>query len=151
MSTKATIAHGDTFHFYHEVADDDHVYLRLETTNFEAGYGRVMVPIPIHIWETIRHLGAARLDLINHTDEDLRAMVEKDVDERIADYQKALREHPDRADWFSIAGSFVYGSADEPREQQIAHGIEHFQSERQRQRELHAAIEMLRAAQRRTA
>ena len=28
MSTKATIAHGKNFHFYHEVMDDDHVYFR---------------------------------------------------------------------------------------------------------------------------
>ena len=150
MSTKATIAYDDTFHFYHEVMDDDHVYLELDTTNFEAGYGRVMVPIPIHIWETIRHLGAARLDFINHTDEDLLAMVEKEVDERIANYQKTLRETPDRAGLYSVFGAFTYGGADEPREQQIARGMEHFQSERQRQRELHAAIEKLRAAQRLT-
>jgi len=38
---------------------------------FEASYNRVMVSIPIHIWETIRQLGAAQLDLINHTDEEL--------------------------------------------------------------------------------
>ncbi len=150
MSTKATIAHGDAFHFYHEVLDDDHVYLRLETTNFEAGYGRVMVPIPIHIWETIRHLGAARFELVNHSDEDLQAMVEADVDERIADYQKALREHPDRGGLFRFAGSLVYGCADEPREQQIAHGLEHYRHERQRQREVQAAIDKLRAGQRHT-
>ena len=27
MSTKATIAHGENFRFYHEVMDEDHVYL----------------------------------------------------------------------------------------------------------------------------
>lgn len=27
MSTKATIAYGQTFHCYHEVLDDDYVYL----------------------------------------------------------------------------------------------------------------------------
>ncbi len=149
MSTKATIAYGDNFHFYHEVLDDDHVYLELDTTNFEAGYGRVMVPIPIHIWETIRHMGAARLNLVNHTDEDLLAMVEADVDERIADYQKALRETPDRAGLFRFFGGGTYGGADEPREQQIAQGVECFQRERQRQREVQAAIDKLRAAQRR--
>ena len=45
MSTKATIAHGENFRFYHEVMDEDHVYLETETTHFEAGYGRVMLPI----------------------------------------------------------------------------------------------------------
>lgn len=24
-----------------------------------------MIPIPIHIWETVRHLGGARLDLVD--------------------------------------------------------------------------------------
>jgi hypothetical protein len=91
MSTRATIAHGKNFHFYHEVFDDNHVYLEQEGMEFEAGYQRVMVSIPIHIWETIRHLGAARLDLVNHTDEDLLAMVEAKVDERIAEYQREKR------------------------------------------------------------
>lgn len=49
MSTKATIARGNQFHFSHEVLDDEHVYLELNTMQFEAGYGGVMIPIPIHI------------------------------------------------------------------------------------------------------
>ncbi len=89
MSTKSTIAYGNNFHFYHEVCDDNHVYLELEGMEFEAGYGRVMVSIPIHIWEVIRHLGEARLDLVNHTDEDLLKMVEEDVDGRIAEFEEA--------------------------------------------------------------
>ncbi|MBS1792099.1 MAG: hypothetical protein JST85_30615 [Acidobacteria bacterium] len=80
MSTKSTIAHGGNFHFYYEAWDDDRVYLELEGTEFEVGNNRVMVSIPIHIWETIRPLGGARLELVNHTDEDLLAMVEADVD-----------------------------------------------------------------------
>jgi len=148
MSTKATIAHSEIFHFYHEVMDDDHVYLELETTQFEAGYGRVMLPIPIHIWETIRHLGGARLDLVNRTDEALLAMVEAAVDARITRYQEALRTHPDRAGFMSLAGSLVYGSAEDPRVEQIARGMEYYRNERQHQREIQAAIGKLREAQR---
>ena len=54
MSTKSTIAHGRNFHFYHEALDEDYVYLELEGTKFEASYNRVMVPIPVHVWEVIR-------------------------------------------------------------------------------------------------
>jgi hypothetical protein len=97
MSTKCTIVHGPGFHFYHEILDDDHVYLELETTHFEVGYGRVMLPIPIHIWETIRHLGAARMDLADKEDGALVAMIERNVDKRIAEYQQAVNESPDRA------------------------------------------------------
>jgi hypothetical protein len=147
MSTKATIAYGENFHFYHECFDEDHVYLELETTQFEAGYGRVMVPIPLHIWETIRHLGNARLDLVNQTDEDLRAMVETEVDRRIAKYQEALRRHPGRTQLAWLGGSLVYSSPDKPRGKQIPRGMEYFTRERQRQREVAKAIKRLRRKQ----
>jgi len=147
MSTKATIAYGENFHFYHEVMDEDHVYLEIETTHFEAGYGRVMLPIPIHIWETIRHLGGARLDLVNCTDAALLAMVETAVDERILRYQEALRAHPDRAGLMSFAGSLLYGRAEDPRAEQAVRGMEYYRNERQRQRDIHTAIRTLREAQ----
>ena len=147
MSTKSSIAYGDSFHFYHEVLDDDHVYLELQTTHFEAGYGRVMVPIPIHIWEVIRHLGGAQLDLVEKTDEELLATVVTNVDERIAKYQEALREHPNRAGLIGFIGGLVYGSAKSPRAEQIESGMAFYRKERQRQQERQAAIAGLRAAQ----
>lgn len=149
MSTKSTIAYGDNFHFYHEALDDDHVYLELEGSEFEVGNNRVMVSIPIHIWETIRSLGGARLELVNHTDEDLVAMVEADVDDRIARHEELLRKNPDRAGLASLCGLFVYGGADDPRQEQIKSGMEHYRRERERQRTVQAAITQLRKAQRR--
>lgn len=146
MSTKCTIAYGGNFHLYREVLDHDHVYLQLDTTHFEAGYSRVMIPIPIHIWETIRHLGGAELDLVDRTDAELVAMVEKTVDERIAEYERVARERPDRAGLLAIIGSLVYGAADEPRERQVRHGLEYFERERKRQKELQARIASLRSA-----
>lgn len=146
MSTKCTIAYGENFHLYREALDQDHVYLQLDTTHFEAGYARVMIPIPIHVWETIRHLGGAELDLVDRTDTELFAIVNKNVDERIAEYERVARERPDRAGFLAIIGSLVYGAADEPRETQIRHGLEYFQRERKRQRELHARIASLRSA-----
>lgn len=151
MSTKATIAYGENFHFYHEVADDYHVYLQLEGTEFKASPGRVMVSIPIHIWETIRPLGGAQLELVNHTDEDLLAMVEADVDGRIAWHEEPLRTNPDRVGFASLSGMLVYGGADDPREEQIKSGKEHYRHERERQRTTQAAIKELREAQHHTA
>lgn len=148
MSTKCTIAYGENFHFYNEVLDKDHVYLQLQTTHYEAGYGRVTVEIPIHIWETIRHLGGARLDLADKTDEDLRKIVEAAVDKRIANYQKFLQENSNHSNLFRIIGVMGYGAADTPREEQIDRGMKYHQTERQRQQEVKAAIESLRAEQR---
>ena len=144
MSTKSTIAHGETFHFYHEALDDDHVYLELETTHFEAGYRRVMLPIPIHIWETIRHLGGAQLDLADKQDDELLAMVESEVDQRIAEYQQAVRETQDRAGFVRIFGCLPYGMADLPRVDQIHKGMEYFRHKRQRQREVRSLIAAIR-------
>jgi hypothetical protein len=148
MSTKSTLAYGETFHLYREVFDDDHVYLRLDTTHFEAGYDRVMIPIPIHIWETIRHLGGAELDLVDRSDEELLERVEKEVDERTAEYQRVARERPDRAGFFGILGSLVYGTADQPRDEQVRRGMDYFRSDRKRQREIQARIAFLRSAMR---
>ncbi len=144
MSTKSTIAHGPGFHFYHEALDEDHVYLELETTNFEAGYGRVRLPVPIHIWETIRHLGGANLDLVDKTDEELRADVEREVDERIETYRKALHDYPDRAALVGLFGALVYGTADRPRAHQIECGMAYYRARRQHQREIRASIRCLK-------
>jgi hypothetical protein len=147
MSTKSTLAHGDTFHFYNEVLDDDHVYLEVRGVQFEAGHGRVMIPIPMHIWETIRHLGAAELDLIDKTDSELLAMVEAEVDRRIEEFQTSKSNDPKRTSLLRFLGSLPYGLTDVPREEQIQRGLEYHLSQRRRQREIHEAIVALRASQ----
>ena len=50
----------------------------------------------------------------------------------------------------SLAGSLVYGGTEDPRMEQIARGMEYYRHERQRQREIQAAIGKLREAQRHT-
>ncbi len=143
MSTKCTIAHGDSFHFYREVMDDDHVYLEMKDVQFEASHGRVMVPIPIHVWEAIRHLGGAEPDLVERTDEELLKMVEENVDRRIEEYAAAERERPRGGGLARVAGLLVYDTADRPREQQIESGMAYFKKERARQMKLRAAITAL--------
>jgi hypothetical protein len=103
-----------------------------------------------HVVEMLRgdHLGGARLDLVDRTDEALLAMVEADVDVRIGRYREVLRTHPDRAGLMSLAGFLVYGKAEDPRMEQIARGLEYYRTERQHQREIQAAIGKLGAAQR---
>jgi hypothetical protein len=136
MSTKATIVYGKTFHFYHECLDNDRVYLELEGTEFEAGYNRVMVPIPIHIWEVIRERGGADLSLAPLTDSELDARVEREVDDIIAQYEKIVAEGG--KPWFLMG-------ADRPRDEQIAETQERLYQRRQHQREIAAEIEGLLA------
>ncbi len=54
MSTKTTLAYGDTFHFYQEVLDEHYVYLELQGVKYDANYNRVMVPIPVLLQEVLK-------------------------------------------------------------------------------------------------
>lgn len=139
MSTKSTIAHGRGFHFYHEAFDEDGVYLELEDVEFEAGYRRVMVKIPVDVWEVIRHTAPARLDLVDSSDEELRRTVERQVDERIAEYEQAKGDSQQEA-LVSLFGALLFGSADEPHEEQVRSGVEYYTRERERQRQVVARM-----------
>lgn len=141
MSTKATLAYGSTFHFYTEAFDESYVYLELEQVQFEAGYNRVMVPIPVHIWEVIRQYPGLDLSLAEKTDAELLEDVVKAVDERIEQY--AAAEDKSRA-WIALAGSLVFGSAEAPRDKQIAAGMAYYEERREHQRQVIAAVDALR-------
>jgi hypothetical protein len=145
MSTKATIAHGPMFHFYHEVFDDDHVYLELEQVQFEAGSGHVMVPIPVHVWEVIRHYSGIDLSLAEKTDEELLTEVVRAVDERIADYAAAQGQ---ARTLVTLSGILVYGSAETSRDEQIEAGMRYYLAKRDHQRRVIAAVDELRRGNR---
>lgn len=138
MSTKSTIAHGTNFHLYHEAFDQSNVYFEIEGTHFEADYNRVMVPIPVHIWEVIRQYAGVDLRYADKTDEELRQYVEQEVDERIAKYAEA--NDKTRA-FVSLCGTLAFGGADEPREKQIAQGIDYFTKTREQHQQIKQAIQ----------
>ena len=137
MSTKSTIAYGSNFHLYHEALDDEYVYLEVEGTQFEASYGRVMVPIPMHIWEVIRRYPSVDLSLADKTDEELRRHVEQTVDERLKRFQEADERTKSLT---ALAGSLTLGSVDQPREAQLTAGLEHYTRLREHQRQIQQAI-----------
>ncbi len=137
MSTKATIAHGPSFHFYHDLIDETHVYLEVEGTQFEASYGRVMVPIPMHIWEVIRRHPGVDLQLADKTDAELRQHVEATLEDRL----KRHREADEKAKCLmALSGSLSFGSIDQPREAQLATGLEHYTRLREHQQQIQRAI-----------
>lgn len=141
MSTKATIAYGPDFHLYHEVLDEQYVYLRLEGTPFEASYNTVTVSIPVHIWEVIRQYEGVDLSFAEASDEELRTFVEEQVDERRADYEEA---DEDAKNLVRVLGSIPFGTADKPREEQIQKGMDYYQKKREYQRQIMAAVRELR-------
>jgi hypothetical protein len=147
MSTKSTIAYGPTFHLYHEALDEDFIYLELEGVAFEASYNRVMVPIPVHIWEIIRQYPGVDLTWAEKSDEEIRAYVEREVDERIQRYTQ--EENPRVRGLLAVFGAIVFGTVDMPREEQITQGMSYFMKQREHQQQIKRAIEGLEQANRR--
>ena len=141
MSTKSTIAHGPSFHLYHEIGDDHYVYLRIEGVPFHAGYDQVVVPVPVHVWEHARRFSGIDLSLADETDEEVRERVEGAVDGRAAAYEEAETDRQ-RA-LADLLGIIPYGPASAPREEQIASGVEHYEQRRSYQRQVREAIRRL--------
>ena len=141
MSTKVTVAYGENFHFYQEVFDEDYIYLELEGVKFEASYNRIVMPIPIHIWEVIRKYQGIDLSWASRTDESILQYVEEEVDKRIQKFQQAENQKNQRL--IALLGSMPYGSADSSRQQQIEKGIDYFKNLRKHQQEIKQAIEDL--------
>lgn len=133
---KTTLAYGKNFHFYQEGFNNDYVYLELEDAPYDAGYRRVMIAIPIDVWEVIRGLGEAQLELAHLSDEELLGMVEGRVDERIAEYLRVQSSGTEGVELVRFQNSVIFGAADEEREQQIVRGMGYYRTERERQREI---------------
>src|SRR5262249_1568973 len=120
MSTKSPIAHGRNFHLYHEALDEDYVYLELEGTKFEASYNRVMIPIPVHVWEVIRRYPGIDLKYADRTDAEIRRCVKQEVDERLKMYEEADEKSKGLV---SVSGALAFGTAEQRRYQQVAAGL----------------------------
>jgi hypothetical protein len=134
MPPKVSIAYGKNFHFYREDREHNYVYLELEDAPYEAGYLRVMLAIPVDIWETIRNLAPTQLDLINDSDAELIGKVTSRVDERVAEYERARSSGRGKAEELRLKDSLIFGVADDPREDQVARGIHSYKVEQERQR-----------------
>lgn len=146
MSTKCTIAHGKQFHLYADSFDEDHIHLEIQDTQFEAGNNRVMVAIPVAMWEVIRRHTNLDLSFADQTDQALREYVEQAVDDRIKEFAST----GDRAKPIAaMSGLLAYGAVDEPKDAQVKRGVEYFKNVRERQRKIRLEIaDLQRAAKR---
>jgi hypothetical protein len=143
VSTKSSIAYGQTFHFYSEVMEeDDSRYLELEGAEFQANHRGVTVKIPAAIWEVIRHLGGPDLSLVDLTDDEIRERAETQADRTIADYSEAGTSGRDEA--FGRAVGW-----DRPRHEQIAEIVATFKEMRADQQRLRTEVEAIRSGMRR--
>jgi hypothetical protein len=116
--------------------DDVHLELRGDFVEYEAHPREITIRIPIHIWEHVRHYGgfSPRYHLMDDTA--LLEHVTQKVDDRIKAWEES-----NRSGLMAFAGSLVYGSTDEPREDQIKHGFENLSIRRAEER---AIVERIR-------
>lgn len=142
MSTKSTITHGDDFHLYHdmELGRTNDVYLQINGTYFEAAPGEVTVLIPIEVWEHLRKFPGFTPRYHLMTDEELRAICEREVDSRIQEWKAAPEGGKGLLRLF---GSIAYGDIENPRDQQIEMGLEFLIKERSQEREIVEKIKAL--------
>jgi hypothetical protein len=140
MTVKTTLAYGRNFHFYLQAHENNYVYLELEDVPYEVGYRRVMVALPVDVWETLRGLAATQLDLINASDAELIELVTLKVDVRVSEYDRARSSGPEKADAVRFKNSIMFGAADTPREEQVERGIQYYKLERERQRAIVARM-----------
>lgn len=103
---------------------------------------RVMVSIPIAIWETIREYSILDLSHADKSDEEIQAMVEEAVDYRIEKYHNCDDER--QRNLTAIAGAIPYGLASNPRNEQIEQGIQYYRQQRERQSVIKEQIKALK-------
>ncbi len=148
MSTKSTIACGESFHLYQECFDESNIYLELPLhPQFEVSEGQVTVAIPLEVWEVARRRTFIDLSLVDKTDDQIRQMVEAHVSDRLDRVKEAEAKGQDPGMLLSW-GLLAYGSADDPVQEQVRMGIEYYTKRRQFQQELAARIKALEGAQR---
>lgn len=137
MSTKSSLAYSDPVHLYQECFDQNHVYLELEGTEleYEVSRDRVMVRIPVGIWEAIRQVSTTRFELAPLTDAELETMVRAEVQERVDTLAKWKQQHPDKEPGIvDFAGCLVYGRASEPFEQQVENALSYYRQRQEHER-----------------
>ncbi len=131
MSTKATLSHGDHFHFYLEVLDDANVYLELENAEFEVSQHSVMVRIPMDVWVSMHGVGVPKFDLASKSDQDLLETVTAEVVERRARYRNAKDKRSRSLE--NVIGCLAYGLASDSKAKQIESGLVYYRAKRDEQ------------------
>lgn len=140
MTVRTTLAYGRNFHFYLHAHENNYVYLELEDVPYEVGYRRVMIALPVDVWETLRGLAATQFDLVNASDAQLIELVTLKVDDRVSEYKRVQSTGPEKADEARFKNSIMFGPADATREEQVERGLQYYRMERERQRSIVARM-----------
>lgn len=144
MSTRISIATGLNFHLYQEGFDKvPDMYLKLSGTDYSASNDGVFLRIPVALWEFIRKIPAVSFNLLDKTDEEIRAKVEEEVEANFKELAKVRAEaaemEPEKAERFLAWATYSalrYGSEDEDREVHVKRGIGRYMKQKASLREI---------------
>jgi len=128
MSTKSTLAHGETFHLYSEVGDDYSVFLEIdfdELTDFSVTTDAIKLGIPADIWKIISAYPGNDLDWANKSISEINQYVTEVVDGRL----KSYKENNDKM--VALSGLLVFGDIQDTREEQISRGVDYYIKKRE--------------------
>ncbi len=134
MSTKATLSHGNHFHFYLEAFDDANVYLELDHAEFEVSRQSVMVQIPMDVWVSMHGVGVPKFDLAIKTDAQLLEMVTTEVIERRVRYKNAKDKRARALE--NLFGCLTFGLASDSKAKQIETGLGFYRAKRDQQQSI---------------
>ncbi len=96
MSTKATLASGQKFHFYADAWGEDAVWLSIESDRFEVSERGATIRIPIAIWENIRAVPSVRFDVALKSARELKQLAHATAHENRARYREHVRSQRGR-------------------------------------------------------
>lgn len=146
MSTKCSIAHGTGFHLYNDSFDDEHVFLQLDHSDFTVTPGRLMVKIPLHVWEYLRGFPGAEFADVTASDEQILKEAIKAVDSRLTQVAEARSDRVNAL--LELGGALVMGDISLPREEQIANYVAYRKRQRTQKQEVMARVDALKHLQR---
>ncbi len=142
MSSLETIVSCDAFHLAREAWDERTLSLEVRAKHFTASPNGIIFELPVHVWEVLRQYPGIELDLLGLSAAELRARVEREVDERRALYGEA---EGGLVKFLAGAGGLLaFGPPTDPREQQVASGLAYYRKRQREQRKIQAEIEKLR-------
>ncbi len=129
MRTRLTLAHGENFRIYDEIFEEGAFHLELQHCEFEATHEGITIRIPLDVLLVMQKIEFAKLYWIGKTDQEIRAWVEGAVEVRLHDFAT----HASDQNRGLLTTSSSLGSIDDPREVQVAVGIQYYTALREEQ------------------
>ncbi len=114
----ASLACGVRYDLYEGEDDLDGITLDLNRADFVAWPDRILVRIPLHVWESIRHYSNADWSLLAISDKELSEYVEQEVEKASS-----------TKNWTGLRQ--IFGNAHDSKEKRIDQAMQYYMKKRE--------------------